>query len=88
MKLNEFLENLNEKEDPEIGWKGMPDGWDKDSLKKYSESLTGHTPGEEEFFEACVREVEGHVDDPNAFCASIKDEYLGREDWREGRGGD
>jgi hypothetical protein len=27
--------------------------------------------------------MEDELDDPEAFCASLKDEYLGREDWRE-----
>jgi hypothetical protein len=89
MKLNEFLEDIGkeineEKEDPHIGWDNYPEGWDKESLKKYAKSLTGYTPGEDRFFEYCVNKLgdEEEIDDPERFCAAIKDEYLGREDWR------
>jgi len=65
----------------DIGWDNLPDGWDEDSVESFAQNLTGQE-GEEGFFSACMDEVEDKFDDPEAFCASLKDEYLGTTDWR------
>lgn len=72
---------LREDENPYTGWENLPDGWDEDSLESFAQNLTGQE-GEEGFFTACMDKMEDELDDPEAFCASLKDEYLGREDWR------
>lgn len=67
----------------EIGWDNLPDGWDEDSLDSFARSLTDKTQDDSEgFFTACMDEVEDKFDDPEAFCASLKDEYLDTTDWR------
>lgn len=78
---------LNEQEDenPWIGFENLPPGWDEESLQGFARSLTGKTKDDTEgFFTKCVdrlKDEEG-IDDPEPFCAALKDEYLGREDWR------
>lgn len=67
----------------DIGWENLPDGWDEDSLDSFARSLTDKTQDDSEgFFRACMDEVEDKFDDPEAFCASLKDEYLDTTDWR------
>jgi len=64
-------------------WETLPRGWTKKSLEKFARSLTGKTKGDTEgFVRACELRMEGKVDDPAAFCASLKDKYLGRTTWR------
>lgn len=66
-----------------IGWDNLPDGWDEDSVESFARSLTDKTKDDSEgFFRACMDEVEDKFDDPEAFCASLKDEYLDTTDWR------
>jgi len=61
-------------------FKTMPKGWTEESRKKFWESLTGRAPKHK--VSACIRKMEGNVDDPGAFCASLADRVLGRTDWR------
>lgn len=82
-------EYLNEKED--IGFKDLPKGWTKKSLQKFARSLTGKSKNDTEgFFTKCyekIKDEEGFDEDSaKRFCAALKDEYLERTDWREGRG--
>lgn len=74
--------NLVEKYLGEAGWKDLPKGWTEKSVKKFAKSLAGKAVGKEGFFDACVKEMKGNVDDPEAFCASIKDEVLNTTYWR------
>lgn len=78
-KLREMIREEILRED--IGWDNLPDGWDEDSVDSFAQNLTGQE-GEEGFFSACMDKVEDKFDDPEAFCASLKDEYLGTTDWR------
>ncbi len=71
-------ESLREAE----GWEGMPKGWKQSSLKKFSKSLTGKKATEKGFFDKCVKRMRGKLDNPEAFCASIKDERHGSTFWR------
>ena len=69
---------LNEAE----GWHGMPRGWKQSSLKKFSKSLTGKRATQKGFFDKCVQRMRGKVSNPEAFCASAKDEAHGSTFWR------
>lgn len=82
MKFSKIIkERILQTEDS--GWDNLPDGWDEDSLDSFARSLTDKTQDDSEgFFTACMDEVEDKFDDPEAFCASLKDEYLGTTDWR------
>lgn len=81
-KLRQIVrEEVQRLSEDEIGWDNLPDGWDEDSLDSFAKNLTGQE-GEEGFFSACMDEVEDKFDDPEAFCASLKDEYLDTTDWR------
>ena len=77
--VQEEVQRLLSEDD--IGWDNLPDGWDEDSLESFAQNLTGQE-GEEGFFTACMDKMEDELDDPEAFCASLKDEYLGTTDWR------
>lgn len=83
-RLKEIVhEEARKLQEDEIGWDNLPDGWDEDSLDSFARSLTDKTQNDSEgFFTACMDEVEDKFDDPEAFCASLKDEYLGTTDWR------
>ena len=55
-------------------WKDMPKGWTAKSRKEYYESIGG--------FDECLEKMEDKVDDPGAFCASLKDRVKGKG-WRK-----
>lgn len=59
-------------------WQTLPNGWDSDSRKKFWESLTGDNKHK---VTKCISEMDGKVDDPGAFCASLADRVMGK-DWR------
>ena len=50
-------------------WDKLPKGWTQDSVKKMWEGLTGRAPKHK--VTACIKKMEGKVDDPGAFCASL-----------------
>lgn len=64
------------------GWEGMPKGWKQSSIKKFSKSLTGKKATQKGFFDKCVKRMQGKLDNPQAFCASVKDERHGSTFWR------
>jgi len=67
----------------DIGFEDLPPGWDRDSLMSFARSLTGKTKSDPEgFFTACMDEMEDKFDEPEKFCAALKDEYLQTTDWR------
>jgi len=71
-------------ENPYVGWDNLPKGWTKESVEKFWGSLTGD---HEHKFTECRKKMEGNVDDPDAFCASLKDMMKGTEEWRgKGKG--
>ena len=77
------LKQIIQEELHEAGWDNLPDGWDEDSLQSFARSLTGKTKSDSEgFFTACMDEVEDKFDEPEKFCASLKDSYLNSTDWR------
>ena len=78
---------LFEEEDSETGFENLPSGWDQKSVEKFARSLTGKTKQDNEgFFTKCVDKMkdEEGFDEEGAkkFCAALKDQYLGHEDWR------
>ena len=73
-----IIEILDEAE----GWSGRPKGWTQSSVKKFAKSLTGKEGTKKDFFDRCVKKMKGKVDDPNAFCAGVKDELHGSTYWR------
>jgi len=61
-------------------WETMPKGWTDESRKSFWDSLTSGAPKHK--VTECMKKMEGKVDDPGAFCASLADRVLGRTDWR------
>ena len=57
-------------------WKKMPKGWQSKSRKSYHDSIGG--------FDGCMKKMKKEMDDPGAFCASLKDRVKGK-DWRKKR---
>jgi hypothetical protein len=57
-----------------------PRGWKAKSVKQYSKTMM---EGEKHPFEACVKKMKGKgdIDNPEAFCASLKD--IHSPGWRE-----
>lgn len=59
-------------------WKKMPKGWTDESRRKFWNSLTGKVKHK---VTKCIKEMDGKVDDPGAFCASLADRVEGKG-WR------
>lgn len=59
-------------------WKTMPEGWKSKSRKSFFKNLGDNTVTE------CMERIEGHIDDPGAFCASLKDRVKKTTKWRKG----
>lgn len=62
-----------------IGWKKLPKGWTDESVHKFWDSLTGDRKHK---VTACIKKMEGKLDDPGAFCASLADTIEGTTSWR------
>jgi hypothetical protein len=60
-------------------WGKLPKGWTKKSVEKYWNSLTGDVKHK---VTKCIKRMEGHIDDPGAFCASLADKVTGTTMWR------
>lgn len=60
-------------------WKSLPKGWTEASVKKFWSSLTGDAKHK---VTNCIGKMEGNLDDPGAFCASLRDHIEGTTDWR------
>lgn len=75
MKFREYLEE-------KIGFERLPKGWTKKSVEKFAKSLAKKEATEKGFFDACVSKMSPHMDDPEAFCASVKDQVWGTTFWR------
>ena len=82
MNIDKYLEMLQE-----AGFKKYPKGWSKKSVKKWANTLAQNEavknaatkPG---FFDKCVEKMKGKVDNPEGFCASVKDVAHGSTFWR------
>lgn len=60
-------------------WESLPKGWTKKSVNKFWGSLTGDA---EHKATECIEKMKGKVDDPAAFCTSLKDKISGTTYWR------
>lgn len=60
-------------------WQKLPKGWTDESRKKMWDSLVGDVKHK---VTKCIKQMEGKVDDPGAFCAALADRVEGKE-WRE-----
>ena len=64
------------------GWSSTPKGWSHSSIKKFGQSLVKGGAKKEDFFKKCVEKMKGKLDNPEGFCASVKDEVHGSTYWR------
>jgi hypothetical protein len=79
------LLNKEETSVSEAGFEDKPEGWTDKSIKKYSKTFTSKMKGNiksKDFFDKCVKKMQGKVDNPEGFCASLKDEAYGSTYWR------
>ena len=60
----------------EVGFERFPRGWTRDSVRKFAKTLAGD-PKTKDWFYGCVKKIKGHVGNPEAFCAAVKDEVYG-----------
>ena len=61
-------------------WKGpLPKGWTDASRKKFWNTLTSAAPKHK--VTECIKRMDGKVDNPGAFCASLADRSI--PGWRE-----
>lgn len=80
VNLDEYLQQLHE-----AGFEDKPKGWSDKSVKKYSKTFTEKMKGtvkSKDFFNKCVKKMQGKVDNPEGFCAALKDEAYGSTGWR------
>lgn len=73
----------------EAGFTKYPKGWSQDSVKKFANTLSDEMKGgpkSKGFFDKCVEKMKGKVENPEGFCAGIKDEVYGGDEastyWR------
>ncbi|MHA2182180.1 MAG: cupin domain-containing protein, partial [Promethearchaeota archaeon] len=81
----EAMEAERQQELEEAGFEENPRGWDKKSIKKYTQTFTKRMKGgakAEGFFDKCVEKMKDKMDNPEGFCASLKDEAYGSTGWR------
>ncbi len=58
-------------------------GWDEESVKKFAKSLGFDSAKEKGFFDACVKRMKKNdMNDPEGFCAEVKDKAWGTTMWR------
>jgi len=50
------------------GWETLPKGWTEESLNSFWDTLTGDRKHK---ITACMKKMEGKVDNPGAFCGSL-----------------
>ena len=69
----------------EAGFNKYPRGWSNDSVKKFGKTLSKNMKGgvkSKGFFDKCVNKMRGKVENPEGFCAGVKDETYGSTGWR------
>jgi len=86
MRLTNLKEDMKEAELSEAGFEKYPKGWTRDSIESFAKSLGkeyGIEGGDKKgFFDACVKKIGPHMDNPEGFCAAVKDEVFGSTFWR------
>ena len=90
--MENYLDIIVESMLDEAGFKHMPRGWDRGSVRKFGKTIgKGYKdlankksiePEEKGFFDRCVARMRGKVKNPEGFCASVKDEASGSTYWR------
>jgi len=60
-------------------WEKLPKGWTAKTVREFWNSLAGDR---EHKVTACIKKMEGKVDNPAAFCASLRDYVEGATEWR------
>ena len=83
IEVEQLIQDTKEfMEDPELAEAAVKTaGWTKASVQKFGKTI-GKDPGKPGFFDACTTKMKGRVDDPEGFCASLKDKYYGDTKWR------
>ena len=66
----------------EAGFETKPKGWTDKSVKKYGRSLVKGGGREKGFFKKCVEKMKDKMENPEGFCASVKDEAWDSTYWR------
>jgi predicted double-glycine peptidase len=69
----------------EAGFEDKPKGWTDQSIKKYSNTFSKKMKGgvkTKGFFDKCVKKMQGKMENPEGFCAALKDEAYGSTHWR------
>lgn len=51
-------------------WKSLPKGWTQKSVEKFWDTMTGEAKHK---VTECIKKMDGKIDDPGAFCASLAD---------------
>lgn len=59
-------------------WKKLPKGWNSKSRRSFYNSMGKGSVSK------CIKKMKGNIDDPGAFCASLKDREKGTMSWRGG----
>ena len=77
-----YYGDKNPKKVSEAGFETKPKGWTDASVKKYGKSLVKGGGTKEGFFDKCVKKMKDKMDNPEGFCASIKDEAHDSTYWR------
>ncbi len=80
MGINKYLKQIQE-----AGFEDKPAGWTDKSVKKYTKTFSKKMKGTAKslkFFDKCVKKMQGKVDNPEGFCAALKDEAHGSTYWR------
>lgn len=88
--INEILDSLSNmvKQEGivhEAGFEEKPKGWTDQSIKKYSKTFSKKMKGGVKstgFFDKCVKKMQGKMENPEGFCASLKDETFKSTGWR------
>jgi len=79
--LNEYLNYLNE-----AGFETKPKGWTEKSVKKSATTLAKgmglQSARDKGFFDKCVKKMSKHMENPEGYCASLKDEAYDSTYWR------
>lgn len=66
----------------EAGFETKPKGWTDKSVKKYGRSLVKGGGRAKGFFKKCVEKMKDKMENPEGFCASVKDEAWDSTYWR------
>jgi predicted double-glycine peptidase len=69
----------------EAGFEDKPKGWTDKSVEKYSRTFSKKMKGGVKatgFFDKCVKKMKDKMDNPEGFCAALKDEAYKSTYWR------